>query len=178
MSSTAPARTESGTGKAASETAARARAVADSYARAGKALKVLLAVAIVLLATHKGEFWPFSIFPMFSKAGRPFTRSVVRELAPGETYARTPQTLASLPGRPFPLQPVDIAQNDVASMVSASGPWTPERVESARRLFASQLAAHRLLVLSAQGAPSERGVDVTFRPLLELSSQGAKVLVP
>lgn len=33
-----------------------------------------------LLATNLGEFWPFSIYPMFSKAGGAWTRAVVLEV--------------------------------------------------------------------------------------------------
>lgn len=33
----------------------------------------------ILLATHLGEFWPFSIYPMFSKAGEPWTRALIVE---------------------------------------------------------------------------------------------------
>lgn len=50
----------------------------------------VLVVYALLVATHLGEFWPFSIYPMFSQAGTPWTRAVVREL-PSQT---DPDTLS------------------------------------------------------------------------------------
>ena len=33
-----------------------------------------------LLPSHEGEFWPFSIYPMFSQAGNPWTRAMVLDV--------------------------------------------------------------------------------------------------
>ncbi|MDX1586597.1 MAG: hypothetical protein R3222_07630, partial [Balneolaceae bacterium] len=43
-------------------------------------LIAVLVVNIALVATHEGEFWPFSIFPMFSQAGNPWSRGVLERV--------------------------------------------------------------------------------------------------
>lgn len=51
--------------------------------RNGREVRLLMGafwVSGALLATNLGEFWPFSIYPMFSKAGGEWTRAVVLEL--------------------------------------------------------------------------------------------------
>lgn len=41
---------------------------------------IVLLINILLVSTHRGEFWPFSIFPMFSQAGNPWSRGVVENV--------------------------------------------------------------------------------------------------
>ena len=51
--------------------------------RNGRDVRLLLGafwISGALLATNLGEFWPFSIYPMFSKAGGEWTRAVVLEI--------------------------------------------------------------------------------------------------
>jgi hypothetical protein len=42
-----------------------------------KVIGIILLIYAVLVASHEGEFWPFSIYPMFSQAGNPWTRAMV-----------------------------------------------------------------------------------------------------
>lgn len=148
-----------------------------SYVRAKRTLRWVLPIAALLLATNLGEFWPFGIYPMFSRAGRPFTRSVVRELGPSEQFASGPFAIDALPGRPFALEPAGIAQNDIATVVAKTKQWTPTRAEALQRLFGAYGRTRRLLVLSAHGRLSDDGVQLELRPLAELSAAGAHVLV-
>src|SRR5690625_7490964 len=51
--------------------------------QASKALKilgVLFLVHAILVSTHEGEFWPFSIYTMFSQAGNPWERAMVLDV--------------------------------------------------------------------------------------------------
>lgn len=141
-----------------------------------KSVRVLLGTLlayIFLVATHEGEFWPFSIYPMFSQAGRPWTRTLVRELSPDSAKAVRwqPTALQSVPGTPFPLVPQGINQNDVANYVSKSKVWDRERVQGFRAIFGRALGrSHHLLVLRVQGTltPSD-SVTVTATPFLLLT---------
>lgn len=45
-----------------------------------RVIGVLLIAGGVLMGFHKGEFWPYSIYPMFSKAGQPWTRAAVFDI--------------------------------------------------------------------------------------------------
>ena len=151
---------------------------AEAYARSARSLKILFPVVLLLLATHLGEFWPFSIYPMFSRAGRPFTRSVVRELSSEEAYRPGTYAEADLPGKPFGVIPAGISQNDVANFVSKTEQWTPERAQGLHHLFAEHLTSHRLLVFAASGRLIEGGVSVQYRPIVELTAEGPLVVPP
>jgi hypothetical protein len=150
--------------------------VAAAYARTRRALRAVFAVVVLLLATNLGEFWPFSIYPMFSRAGRPFTRSIVRELDATDAIPAGALGYEQLPGRPFALIPHGLQQNDVANIASKTDTWTPQRVEALERLFATNTATRRLLLLSAHGELVEGRVRVVYKPLAELRAEGARML--
>lgn len=149
---------------------------AAAYARARRTLWIVFGVAIGLLATHVGEFWPFSIYPMFSRAGRPFHRAIVRELGDGEALPLEPRALSDLPGEPFPLVPAGVDYNDVATMVAKTELWTEERSMAMYRAFSDHAAHRRLVVYAARGDRVDGTVAVTYRPVIELSKVGPKPL--
>ena len=137
-------------------------------------LRLLLGTFVVyavLCATHLGEFWPFSIYPMFSQAGKPWTRALVREVPPDlpDRLLWQPTRLEALPGQPFALQERGISQNDVANYVARTETWDAARRRGLQVLFAADsLRDRRLLVLKMQGALSGPGgsVAVTATPVL------------
>src|SRR5690625_1138715 len=53
---------------------------AQQASKALKILGVLFLVHAILVSTHEGEFWPFSIYPMFSQAGNPWARAMVLDV--------------------------------------------------------------------------------------------------
>jgi hypothetical protein len=138
-----------------------------------RALRIVGGVLVVyalLVATHLGEFWPFSIYPMFSQAGNPWTRAVVREL-PSQTDPDTLSweavSLQELPGAPYPVAPKGINQNDVANYVSKTDRWTDERVQGLRSLFTKgRTLSSPLLVLRVRGKLEADTVAVTATPVL------------
>ena len=141
-----------------------------------RALYVLLSVFVVygvLVATHEGEFWPFSIFPMFSQAGNEWSRAVVRELpaaeaAPPDTWA--PVRQAELPGAPLALTDYGL-RHDLANFIARTETWDEARVNGLRRMFATPLASHELLVYQVRGGPTAGDtVDVRFIPYAYLSA--------
>lgn len=134
--------------------------------RAGRLLVGTLLVYALLVATHRGEFWPFSIYPMFSQAGNPFSRAVVRDVSEDATPLRWETTsLDSLPGRPFALRPNGVNNIDLANFVSKTETWTPKRVEGLRSLFKPHLPDRKLLVMRVKGRMVEGdSVVVDFVP--------------
>ncbi len=89
-----------------------------------RALRIALATALawgVLVAAHEGEFYPFSIFPMFSQAGKPWTRVLVQE-AEAPPYDWSYRGLDSLNGL-IPLLPLGVPQNDVSTFVGKTTEW-------------------------------------------------------
>ena len=138
-----------------------------------RALRVVGGVLVVyalLVATHLGEFWPFSIYPMFSQAGNPWTRAVVRELpsqADPDTLSWDAASLQDLPGTSYPVAPKGINQNDVANYVSKTDRWTDERVQGLRSLFTKgRTLSSPLFVFRVRGTLEADSVAVTATPVL------------
>ena len=142
--------------------------------RSLRVLAIVLALYGVLCATHLGEFWPFSIYPMFSQAGHPWTRALVREVPP-ELLSDSlwqPAGLDALPGDPLSLRRYGIYQNDVANYVSKVTSWDAERLRGFRAMFADyDLSRRSLLVMKVRGELSGNdSVAIVATPLLLFAS--------
>ena len=119
-----------------------------------------------------GEFWPFSIYPMFSQGGIPWSRAVVREVDDDPTAVQWEALRASeLPGRPYALLDYGISPIDLANFVSKSNTWHDERVRGLRRMFGEPVLEDRnLLVVRVNGRITEAdSVDVTFVPYVMMT---------
>ncbi len=145
-------------------------------------LRVLLSVLVAyaaLVATHEGEFWPFSIFPMFSQAGQPWSRALVRDVTDaGGLVSWEPVSVEELPGEAFAVGAYGVNRLDLSNFLSKTEVWDAERVEGLRAVLRPGLADRRLLVLRAVGElDDERGVRVELYPYLVLDADTA-VLSP
>ena len=142
------------------------------YRRSIRIVGATLLVYALLVATHLGEFWPFSIYPMFSQAGNPWTRAVVRTV-PADPDAHTWDAVpfSELPGDPFPVVPRGISQNDVSNYVSKTDTWTEKRLRGFRSLFGSDYDFSKpLLVLKVRGALESDSVSITATPVMRLEN--------
>lgn len=149
-----------------------------------KSMQILGGVLLVyalLVATHLGEFWPFSIYPMFSQAGNPWTRAVVREMPSDldpDTLSWREVSLESLPGTAYPVEPRGINQNDVANYVSKTEEWTEERIQGLRSLFTkNRPLPSPLLVMRVRGEMDGDSVAVSATPVM-LFAPDSTVLHP
>jgi len=145
-----------------------------------KAIRITIATLVVyalLVVTNLGEFWPFSIYPMFSRGGHPWSRALVRDVtSETEAIPWSPVSMSDLPGRPFALVPNDIDQIDLANFVSKTERWDDRRVEALRMLFSARLNGRRLLVMRADGRIDEDdSVRVQFIPYALLSPSGVEM---
>ncbi len=149
----------------------------DPGSKGVRALAVMSLVGIALLASHRGEFWPYSIYPMFSVAGRPWRRAIAREVSdvPVEELWR-PRTVQTLAGRPFPVEEHGIPQIDFTEYVNHSSRWDAARVAGIRALFAAPLRTRTLLIYEVRGDVDEKGGALTEAEpvvLLERMASGA-----
>ncbi len=95
----------------------------------------LLAYAL-LVATHKGEYWPFSIYPMFSKAGNPWTRALVRDVTNiDDDFLWKISDLENLNGSPVPMRKIGVDQIDYSNFVSKTQQWDKERINALRTML-------------------------------------------
>jgi hypothetical protein len=135
----------------------------STYRKAGRVLAIVLIVYATLVASHEGEFWPFSIYPMFSQAGKPWTRAIVREVEPnvpaGELWQRV--SLSTLPGETFAVARHGIFQNDFANYVSKTRTWSPARARGLHTMFRDADVGERyLLIFKVEGALLDDKSDV------------------
>lgn len=144
-----------------------------AYRKTRRLVLAVLVVYGVLVATHDGEFWPFSVYQMFSSAGRPWTRVIVREVpsVPPAPRRWTSEDLEALPGRPFAMSQHGVLQNDVTAYVARTTAWTKTRGDGLRALLGyEQAAGHVLAVYRMDGRLAEDGaVVVTGKPVLYLA---------
>ncbi|SHK30159.1 HTTM domain-containing protein [Rhodothermus profundi] len=150
--------------------------VAGAYRRVGRTLALVLGVYGALIATHAGEFWPMSVFPMFSQAGQPWTRAVVRELSPEEPVRwDTLWAPTSLPGRPFPLGSTTLDPVDLINFVTQPDRWHAQRRQTLLRLFGPELEDRRLLILQVRGMPTPDGVRLYYLPIIALTADTVQI---
>jgi hypothetical protein len=119
-----------------------------------------LAVWALAVLPHRGEFWPFSIYPMFARAGRPWTNALVVEVDPHARRDWGPWTLQNLPGRVYPTQPVGVSAADVSQLVKLTASWTDEKIGLTRRLFHAALAEGRTLMIVRSDGRLTRDLEV------------------
>ena len=146
----------------------------ESVRLSGRVLLLTLAVYGVLVSTHLGEFWPFSIYPMFSRGGIPWSRAVVHDVSQ-ETGAIPwrPLDQSELPGEPYPLLEHGVDPIDLANFVSKTSIWSEERIAGLRKLLGpAELSSRTLLVMRVNGRSSEDdSVMVEFVPYVLLSNE-------
>lgn len=149
---------------------------------ARKANRTLLAVLVfsgVLVATNLGEFWPFSIYPMFSQGGNSWSRALVREFEPDESISWETSSLDTLPGDPVSVASYGVDPIDLANFVSKTDIWSEERVHALDRMFFGEDDVRkRLLVFRVNGRlETDDEVVVESVPYVFLDS-GLSVINP
>ena len=133
-------------------------------------LSILMLVYASLVATHEGEFWPFSIYPMFSQAGNTWTRSFVRDVSAENRPIRGDiQSNEELYGVPFALDLVDIHQNDLSNFISKNKDWTPKKKQAVRKYFESVLENKELLVYKVSGSMGNQKINFKNKPFIYLT---------
>lgn len=146
--------------------------------RARRALLGVLLVYGLLVATHLGEFWPFSIYPMFSQGANPWSRVLVYEVEDdsASTDWRTFHATSDLPGEPYALRSHGLNAIDLSNFVSKTEEWNTERVNALHGLFKGRIGDRTLLVMRVNGriTPSD-SVVIEYVPYARLTAQQAQL---
>lgn len=134
--------------------------------RARRTLLGTLLVYALLVATHLGEFWPFSIYPMFSQGGNDWSRAVVRTVPDTLDPAWEAESdVEALPGTGFPLTKYGIDPIDLSNYVSKTEAWTSSRTQGLRTMFSDETERHTFLVMRVNGTMTEQdSVVVEYVP--------------
>lgn len=125
----------------------------------------------MLVATNEGEFWPFSIYPMFSQAGNSWSRSIVRIEDPDAVTWDT-LNVTDLPGNPYPLLEHGVDPIDLANFVSKTRHWDESRLRGLRRMFRiDESDVPPIVVYRVTGHITDGdSVQVVFIPYVALGS--------
>ncbi len=108
----------------------------ERYTKYKYILIVTLLINALLVATHEGEFWPFSIFPMFSQAGNPWSRGVVQQVdSVNDTTIWNTKPLSEIENRVISLDSIGVDAIDFANFVSKTKNWNQKRVQALRDLL-------------------------------------------
>ena len=142
------------------------RASAAPLRRARRLLGGVFLCFALLVGAHQGEFWPFSIFQMFSSAGQPWTRAIVRDVTEVPVPPLAPVPLADLPGEPVPLQAVGLNQNDLSQYIARTESWDRASQDGLRALLGATAHTRSLLIYRVEGRLGEPSVVVEAVPLL------------
>lgn len=118
-----------------------------------KILGVTLLIYAILVAPHEGEFWPFSIYPMFSQAGNPWTRAMVLDVSDQEMEdVWEPVLLDNLEADVVPVGDHGVDQIDFSNFVVKTHNWTQERQRALISMFGrSEIGNSRWMVSKARG---------------------------
>ena len=141
--------------------------------RGMKIIGIVLIIYGLLVATHLGEFWPFSVYPMFSKAGQPWTRAIVLNVTDEpepEIWERT--TLKNRIAEPVAIGDYGIDQIDYSNFISKTDNWTPSRKKALQDMFGEiNLGSQKWMASKVYGRlVGEDSVVVEVQPLLLVTS--------
>lgn len=99
-------------------------------------IAIVFLINILLVATHEGEFWPFSIFPMFSQAGKPWSRGVVENVQDSSrTDLWITKPIGEIEDRILPLEDYGIHEIDFANYISKTKDWNAKKINGLRSTF-------------------------------------------
>lgn len=98
-----------------------------------KLLLTAFAINTLLVTTHEGEFWPYSIFPMFSQAGKPWSRGVVQQIHNrDQPDLWDTKPLHLIEDHIVALKDYDINEIDYANFISKTKNWNAKRIQGLR----------------------------------------------
>lgn len=104
-----------------------------------RSIKITLITFIlsgVLLATHEGEYWPFSIYPMFSQAGNPWVRAIVSDVSStDESNLWDIRSLDNIQGKVVSIKAAGVDQIDFSNFVSKTTDWNTKRIQALRTML-------------------------------------------
>lgn len=147
----------------------------DAVQKAYKVTIGFIIVFAILVATHLGEFWPLSIYPMFSKAGKPWERALVRKVHPqmaGSVSWDTLHHLDKLPGEAFAIEEHGLFQNDFSNYLKKTAVWTESKQQGILGMFGSLEAENDLILYKVRGEMQDDGnVGYQFMPLIVVRNE-------
>lgn len=144
-----------------------------------KVLGFLFLLSCVLVASHKGEFWPFSIYPMFSQAGNTWNRALLIEVSTDDTTGiwETKPIHSIDKNSVVSVKELGVDQIDYSNFISKTKDWTPGSIAALKTLFPeSALQGKRVIAAKATGKlAANDSVSVVITPMFLISTDTVRV---
>lgn len=143
-----------------------------------KTIGVIFLIYGILVASHEGEFWPFSIYPMFSQAGNPWTRAMVldvSEVPDDEIWEIHPLQERYAPA--VSVRQYGVDQIDFSNFVSKTENWTASRQQALKNMFGEDvLGQQRWMAAKVQGElVAEDSVVINIVPYFLITEDSISV---
>lgn len=138
----------------------------------------LFLLSTVLVASHKGEFWPFSIYPMFSQAGNTWNRALLIEVSPYDTTnIWSEKSIESINQHVVPVKELGVDQIDYSNFISKTENWTPGRLSALKKLFTENVLQGRMVMAAKATGKLTDGdsVSVVITPMFLIDSDTVRV---
>lgn len=138
-----------------------------------KIIGVTLIIYALLVAPHEGEFWPLSIYPMFSQAGNPWTRAMVLDVtSTPDADLWEPQLLQNRESDVVPVGSYGVDQIDFSNFVVKTQNWTDSRRNALIEMFSSSsISQERWMVSKVRGELIGRdSVAIEITPFIMLTA--------
>lgn len=138
-----------------------------------KIIGATLIIYALLVAPHEGEFWPFSIYPMFSQAGNPWTRAMILDVTDKpETDIWHKHSLQEREADVIAVGSYGVDQIDFSNFVSKTENWTRERRQALISMFGSNaIENQRWMVSKVRGELIGRdSVSIEILPFILITS--------
>lgn len=134
---------------------------------------ITLLIYAVLVAPHEGEFWPFSIYPMFSQAGNPWTRAMVLDVTDiSEEERWQAHLLQERTADAVPVGSYGVDQIDFSNFVVKTEDWTESRRQALITMFGSEnIEGREWMITKTSGQLIGRdSVSIEIQPYILITS--------
>lgn len=141
--------------------------------RGMKILGITLLIYAILVAPHEGEFWPFSIYPMFSQAGNPWTRAMVLDVTDQTEEERwEPRLLQERTADAVSVGSYGVDQIDFSNFVVKTETWTEARRNALIIMFGSEnIEGKQWMVSKVRGELiGQDSVAIEIRPFIMITA--------
>ena len=138
-----------------------------------KVLGITLLIYAILVAPHEGEFWPFSIYPMFSQAGNPWTRAMVLDVTDQTEEERWEQRLLQeRTADAVSVGSYGVDQIDFSNFVVKTENWTESRRNALITMFGSEnIEGKQWMVSKVRGELiGQDSVAIEIRPFIMITA--------
>ncbi len=139
-----------------------------------KTKKIFISVFVIyaiLVASHEGEFWPFSIYQMFSEGGKDWSKSLLLDLPEEECSIAAFESLEELSEYAIALIPHSVSQSDLSNYVKRARYWDDPTISGLQSLISNVIDENSVCLVNIRTGLRDNIMVSEIRPLLWVSKE-------